>query len=139
MLHLIKLAVGVDEPEQIAPLQLRRKTAQGTVYHRTRMFPTRAAEICPGGSLYWVVRGLIQVRQPIVAFHRKTDDSGKSFCLIELALTYVPVQATARRPFQGWRYLKADDAPPDGRSAKAYVDPAMPAEMKRELRKLGLL
>jgi hypothetical protein len=139
MLHLIKLAVGIDEVEQIAPLHKRRQTAQGTVYHRTRMYPTRAAEICPGGSLYWVVKGLIAVRQPIVAFHRKKDDSGKSVCLIELALAYIPVQATARRPFQGWRYLKADDAPPDGRSVKAYVDPSMPADMKKELRKLGLL
>jgi len=43
----------------------------------------------------------------------------------------------AHRPFQGWRYLAAKDAPADldslGRAA------AMPPEMAAELRELGLL
>jgi hypothetical protein len=141
-LHLIKLAVGVEDVEQMAPLQARRRNARGNFQHRTRMMPTRAKEVLDGGSLYWVVKGVIQVRQPIVALHRKTDDSGKKYCIIELEPRHVLVAPTSRRPFQGWRYLEARDAPPDlagrGRGA-AYVDPDMPKELRSELKKLGLL
>jgi hypothetical protein len=43
------------------------------------------------------------------------------------------------RPFQGWRYLKPGDAPPDlGKIAEKGVA-AMPEPMRRELRDLGLL
>jgi hypothetical protein len=102
--------------------------------------PTRGKDIVPGGSMYWVIKGLIQVRQPIIALHKKTDDAGKSYCNIELAPQLVLVEATAKRPFQGWRYLKADDAPPDEkRKGAAYVDPEMPKDLKAELRRLGLL
>ena len=48
-----------------------------------------------------------------------------------------------RRAFQGWRYLEADDAPPDlpnQRQALATVaaEGDMPADMLAELRTLGL-
>jgi hypothetical protein len=139
-LHIIKLAVGVDDVDEIGPLQARRRNARGNFQHRTRMMPTRAKEICPGGSLYWVIKGAIQVRQPIVALHKKADDSGKSYCIIELEPRHVLVEPTGRRAFQGWRYLKPEDAPPDLRiQRKGYVDPEMPKELKDELRKLGLL
>jgi len=139
-LNLIKLAVGIEEIEQLPVRQARWRNSRGNTRHQTRMFPTREADIVPGGSLYWVIRGMIQVRQPIVALHRKKDESGKSYCVIELAMQHVIVEATARRPFQGWRYLKAEDAPRD-LSAKgtAYVDPKMPTELRLELRRLGLL
>jgi hypothetical protein len=54
---------------------------------------------------------------------------------------HVLVEPTHRRAFQGWRYLKADDAPPDiAKARKApFVDPKMTKEMQKELRKLGLL
>ena len=42
------------------------------------------------------------------------------------------------RPFQGWRYLTASDAPADlGKAARGIA--AMPEPMRRELRDLGLL
>jgi len=141
-LHLIKLAVGVDDVDQMAPLQARRSNSRGNFQHRTRMMPTRSKDVLDGGSLYWVVKGVIQVRQPIVALHRKTDDAGKSYCLIELEPRHVLVESTARRAFQGWRYLEPKDAPPDlGKSARgaSYVDPDMPKELRGELKKLGLL
>ena len=139
-LHIIKLAVGIEEVDQLAERQKRWQNSRGNFQHRTRMMPTRVAEILPGGSMYWVIRRLIQVRQPIVAFHKKKDDSGRSYCVIELEPRHFVVEATAKRPFQGWRYLKADEAPPDIRgSGRGYIDPKMPQELKVELRRLGLL
>ena len=140
-LHIIKLAVGIEDPEDLGPRQIRWKNARGNYQHRTRMTPTRAAEILDGGSMYWVIKGVIQVRQPIVGLHSKKDDSGKPYCIIELEPRHIPVAATAKRPFQGWRYLKDTDAPPDiGKfAAAAYVDPKMPKALKAELQRLGLL
>jgi len=138
-LHIIKLAVGVEDVDQLIAFQARKRNARGTNYHRTRMMPTRVKEICPGGSMYWVIKGVIQVRQPIVDLHKKTED-GKSYCLIELAPKHVIVESTAKRPFQGWRYLRADAAPPDRTTrGSTYVDPEMPKDLKLELIKLGLL
>ena len=139
-LNIIKLAVGIDDLEHLAERQKRFQNSRGNFQHRTRMMPTRVAEILPGGSMYWVIKRLIQVRQPIVAFHQKKDDSGRAYCVIEMEPRHVAVEATAKRPFQGWRYLKADEAPPDIRRAGGgYIDPKMPPDLKLELRRLGLL
>ncbi len=139
-LNIIKLAVGIDDVEHLAERQKRFKNSRGNFQHRTRMMPSRASEILPGGSMYWVIKRLIQVRQPIVAFHQEKDDNGRAFCMIEMEPKHFIVDATAKRPFQGWRYLKAEDAPADVRhGGKVYIDPKMPADMKDELRRLGLL
>ncbi len=139
-LNLIKLAVGIEDVDHLAKRQARWRNVRGNTRHRTRMMPSRGDEILPGGSMYWVIRGMIQVRQPIVALHRKTDKDRKSYCLIELELKHIVVEPTARRPFQGWRYLRAEDAPADlGSFGTAYVDPKMPKELRLELRRLGLL
>jgi hypothetical protein len=49
----------------------------------------------------------------------------------------VPTEAQARRPFQGWRYLRPEDAPPDATARDGARD--MPPGMAAELRELGLL
>jgi hypothetical protein len=139
-LHIIKLAVGIDDIEHLDARQKRWRNSRGNYQHRTRMTPSRVAEVCPGGSMYWVIRRLVQVRQPIVAFHQKTDDNGRRYCVIELEPRHIAVEPVAKRPFQGWRYLKAEEAPRDLiRGRGGYVDPKMPQELKTELRRLGLI
>ena len=140
-LHLIKLAVGIDDVEHLVERQRTRRNARGNCFHRTRMMPARAAELMDGGSLYWVIKGLIQVRQPILGVERGEDENGRSVCVIELAPVHVLVQVTAQRAFQGWRYLKAEATPPDlkGTRGKTYVDPKMPKALRLELARLGLL
>ena len=92
-----------------------------------------------GGSLYWVVRNFIRVRQRLLGLERiPGDESGGGKCAFildpELILT-VPVR---RRPHQGWRYFEAASAPPDlGPSFESFGD--MPPEMAVELRALGLI
>jgi hypothetical protein len=106
----------------------------------TRAMPKRAAELLAGGSLYRVLEGMILCRQPIADLRaaRREDGTMGTLILVEDAL--VPVTPRVMRPFQGWRYLEAGDAPPDlrGGSATAGLD-ALPPGLRRELAELGLI
>lgn len=139
-IHIIKLAVGIDNVAHLAKVQKTLRLPSGNPRCRTRNAPKQSAELISGGSLYWVIGGYIMVRQKVLALHTRKRD-GKTECLIELSPDHVLVEPTHRRAFQGWRYLKPEDAPPDIKAArkKTYVDPKMTPAMQRELRKLGLL
>ena len=139
-LNLIKLAVGIDDLDHMEKRQKQwRDKKTGHYRHWTRMWPKREAEILDGGSLYWVIKGMILLRQPIVGFS-EDDEDGKRMCVIELEPVQQLVQPRAQRAFQGWRYLKAADTPADiKKGGKLFIDPGMPQKMKLELAKLGLL
>ncbi len=141
-LNLIKLCVGCDGIDDLADwiaATLAEKTRRGLVpehVHRTRMMPKRIDEIVPGGSLYWVIKGQIRVRETILELRAVKDGSGISYCDIVLSGDLVEVEARPYRPFQGWRYLAPELAPRDLRS-DAVAD--LPVEFLRELAGLGLL
>jgi len=133
-LHLIKLCVGVSE---VSEMEAWVNNNRQTHDHVTRMFPKRKDEIIPGGSLYWVIRGMILVRQPILDLEPVMGADGIGRCRIVFANKLVLVRPTPRRAFQGWRYLLAADAPPD---FKAQGKASQLSEaMRRELASLGLL
>ena len=140
-LHLIKLCVGVESVQELADWQAARikekkKRKQPLVLmHVTRQMPKRAAEILDGGSLYWVVKGQIAVRQRIVELKHVTRD-GVPHCGIVYEPKLIATQRRPRSPFQGWRYLEAKDAPPDARDLKGKN---LPEALKIELAELGLL
>jgi len=136
-LHLIKLCVGCRDIAHLAAFQKARLEATGRNAHVTRMVPRRAREILDGGSLYWVINGMITVRQRIVSIEPFVDDDGVKRCRLELDPELVPVRPVPRRPFQGWRYLEDADAPPDMTVAEGDDD--LPEEMRRDLGSLGLL
>lgn len=102
------------------------------------MVPKRSDELLDGGSLYWIIRGEIAVRQPLVAVRPFTDEGGTGRCHLVLHDAIVPVDPRPHRPFQGWRYLQPGDAPPDFAAVQADIA-AMPETMRRTLRDLGLL
>ena len=101
--------------------------------------PKRQAELLDGGSLYWVIKGTILVRQPLVGFEAGTKDDGSPCCLLLLDPALIPVRPVPRRAFQGWRYLDASDAPPDLAGGRAGEVAAMPATMRKTLSDLGLI
>jgi hypothetical protein len=138
-LHLLKLAVGIEHLDQLKERQHRFVNESGNCRHTTRMFPKRSDELLDGGSMFWVIKRLVLVRQPIIALHRDSDREGRRFCLIEMAQNHIPVEPQRKRPFQGWRYLKPEDAPRDIVEGSAYIDPDMPAEMRAELGRIGLI
>lgn len=140
-LHLIKLAVGVDDLDHMAEIQNRRAVTAGGVTRiplHTRHVPKRAAEILEGGSLYWVIRGSVAVRQRIVAIDSAVDVEGGAFCLLQLDGERIATVPTPHRPFQGWRYLEAEKAPPD-LTGPGGVGEDLPPHLLAELRSLGLM
>ena len=102
------------------------------------MFPKLEDELVNGGSLYWVIKRMIQVRQEIIGLERVTGNDGIKRCDIILAPKLIPVRPTPRRPFQGWRYLQPEDAPPDLTSDERELGKMSP-QMRMELSDLGLL
>jgi hypothetical protein len=105
------------------------------------MMPKRAAEILSAnGSIYWVVAGFVQVRQRILDIREESWDDGTACAGLVLDPELVPVEARPQKPFQGWRYLAPEAAPPDIRpGAEARGLEALPPRLRRELRDLGLL
>jgi hypothetical protein len=140
VLHLIKLCVGVTDIPHLAALQAARLAAGQGLRHRTRNFPRRAAEILDGGSMYWIIAGVLSVRQRITDIVDDHRDDGSRCAALLLDPQLVPLAGRRTKPFQGWRYLAAADAPPDltATGAALGID-ALPPEMLRELRELGLL
>jgi len=143
-LHLIKLCVGAASIEELATWQrgrlaeLKKSGKKSQLFHTTFQTPKRQAELLAGGSLYWVIKGVIQVRQRIVGFGEGHKKDGSPCCLILLDAALVPVRPLSRRAFQGWRYFDAADAPADlKRGEKKLAD--LPPKMRRDLADLGLL
>lgn len=135
--HLIKLCVGVDEVRQLQDFQAARLARGEELRHVTRNRPRRDDEVLGGGSLYWVIKGAIRVRQRIIGLDPVQTEDGMKCALVldpELVLT----EAWPRRPHQGWRYLEAKDAPPDMPQGEGAGDD-LPAELRAELRDMGVL
>jgi len=142
--HLVKLCVGVETVQDLAVWQaerLRRLAQAGEAAefcHRTRQMPRRRNEILGGGSLYWVVKGFVLVRQRILDLKDATKDDGTACCGIVLDPELVTTRPQPRRAFQGWRYLEAADAPADARTLDD-VEADIPPGMREDLRELRLI
>lgn len=142
-LHLLKLCVGaesVQDLEEWIAETLADKAARGqavTQFHTTRMVPTRTDELLGGGSLYWVIKGEVACRQALTGIEPFVDADGIRRCRLMLDPVVHRVEPRPSRPFQGWRYLAAKDAPADLDAAAG--DTPLPENLRRELRSLGLL
>ena len=137
--HLLKLCVGAESVDDLTDWQAsdRAKGPDGLPRHITRMWPRREAEVLNGGSIYWVFKGVILARQPIVRFDEVRGQDG----ILRCALVHDPdvrrTEAAPRRPFQGWRYLDPKDAPGDlGRRRTANED--VPPQLLAALADIGV-
>ena len=138
--NLVKLCVGAEEVQDLLDWQAspRSRGPDGMRRHVTRMWPKRDSALLNGGSLYWVFKGLILCRQRIVRLDEVIGADGIRRCGIVLDEEVVRTAPAPKRPFQGWRYLKPADAPPDlrqGRDAEAHLPP----ELNRALAEIGVL
>jgi hypothetical protein len=143
-LHLIKLCVGCDsirDLEDWIKQRRREKRQRGEKpehIHKTRMVPKRAAEIVDGGSLYWVIRGEVACRQKVRDIRPFRDKDGIGRCALVLDPKVIATEPRPYRAFQGWRYLKPEEAPRDVDKTMPGAA-ALPEELRRELRELGLM
>jgi hypothetical protein len=142
--HLIKLCVGVETIEELATWQAERlerlKRVRRTVElcHRTMQMPRRREEVLDEGSLYWVIKGFVLVRQRVLDLRPDVKEDGTACCGIVLDNELVATRAHPRRAFQGWRYLEAPDAPRDAGVIDVAADD-MPRRMREDLRELRLI
>lgn len=139
-LHLLKTAVGIRAIEHLEAVQRPRileRDGIRLVPGFTRRRPTRAEAVEAGGSIYWIVQRMIQVRQRIVALECDTDEDGRTYCRMMLSPELVRTVPTPQKPMQGWRYLEHEAAPGDLDAAADFG--GMPPKMIAELRSLGLL
>ena len=140
MLHLTKLAVGVRDVDHLRELQAERVRDHAPLRHRTRNFPRRRAELLDGGSMYWVISGTMMARQRIVDIIEDERDDRTACASLVLDPELVALVGRPTRPFQGWRYLDPEAAPPDMAAFGAIggLD-GLPASLRQELRALCLI
>ncbi len=142
-IHLIKLVVGVDSLDDFARRQAQEiETFEGrdAVACWTRFQPKKAQEILDSqGSIYRVIKNRIVCRLPILGFDMVEVSGEGTFCKIMQSPGIIQTVSVPRKPFQGWRYLEAKDAPKDrGAYHVGDADP-IPAEMEADLRAMGLI
>jgi hypothetical protein len=144
--NLIKLSVGTDSVEDLYLWQ------QGRIFNwpdgcggrkavtiRTRHKPKAEAEILKGGSIYWVIRNVILVRQRIIGFEPYMLN-GVPDVKVVLDPQLVHTVPVPRKAFQGWRYLPGDQAPPDrGPYIYGEKEGTLSPEMEQALAATGLL
>jgi len=138
--NLIKLSVGSENVETLMDWQEMRRaqSSDGLARHVTRMWPKREAEIIAGGSIYWVIKGAVQCRQRILRFDEVIGEDGIRRCAFVLDPEVHRTQNALRRPFQGWRYLKPEDSPPDLREGQTSDD-TLPPELNQALAEIGVI
>ncbi|MBC6442722.1 MAG: DUF1489 domain-containing protein [Rhodobacteraceae bacterium] len=138
-LNLVKLCVGAERVEDLIHWQQQpcAKGPDGLPCHVTRMWPKRADELLNGGSLYWVFKGVVLARQTILRFDGVDRGDGIMRCGIVLDPRVIRVAAVPKRPFQGWRYLRPQEAPHDLHEARQDED-LLPPAMHTALAALGV-
>ena len=134
--HLKKLSVGSQSLENLRVWQELRLSETGRLIHVTRNRPRRAGEILDGGSIYWIIKGVMSARQNIIDLAEIQRADGRVSCGLVLSPNLVATVPTKMRIFQGWRYLETEDAPAD---LTDPVDESMPPALVAELRDLGVL
>jgi len=141
--NLIKLCVGIDSVEHLKDWRVQQAAAalaKGQEYqstHTTRMWPKREQELLNGGSLYWVIKGEIQIRQRLIRLDEVIGSDSVRRCKMILDPKIIRTHSAQRRPFQGWRYLAPADAPPDLETGTGKQD-TLPPELAHELAALGV-
>ena len=83
------------------------------------------------------VRGSEEARQRILGLEERVGGDGIARCAIVLDAEVIRTEGAPRRPFQGWRYLLAQDAPRDLPKGRAREE-ALPHALAQALAEIGL-
>ena len=139
-IHLVKLSVGT---ESVEPSLTGKNRAQPCIHRGLFTMshacgPSARPKYSSGGSIYWVIKGSIQARQKLLGFEEVIGGDGIRRCAFILDPEIVRTSPALKRPFQGWRYLKPEDAPID-LTAGREADDALPPELAGALADIGIL
>lgn len=143
-LHLLKLCVGCDTVEELQDWQrqrlrkLRQADPAANLMHVTRQTPRRAGFERGASSIYWVIAGFIRARQLVKDLQEVRGADGIARCGLILEPKLAITEAYPRRPFQGWRYIPAEEAPKDLDPSR-NLETSIPAAMRNDLLELRLL
>lgn len=127
-LHLTKIAYGASS---VAGLRGWLEQDGGERRLTTRYLPKRHEEMA-GASLYWIHEHTLIGRSPLLGFLRREEDAR---WWIRLEPRLILVEPRHKRAHQGWRYLAAEDAPPDLTGGAVE---ALPPHLLGELARIGL-
>ena len=142
-IHIVKLSVGTESVEDLARWQASRRasnkrdTGREEHFHTTRMVPKRQDEVLDGGSIYWVIKGVILARQRILRLDEVRGQDGILRCALVLDPDLRRTEPVPRRPFQGWRYLEPGETPRDLPKARAN-EPGLPPRLMAALAEIGV-
>ncbi|MDC0456366.1 DUF1489 domain-containing protein [Alphaproteobacteria bacterium] len=135
--NLKKIAVGIETIERLRIRQEILFNAYGKIIHTTRNMPKQKEQLIKTGSIFWIIKRNVLVRQKILDIISVIRDDGSKGCEIELDKDLVRVIPTPMKPFQGWRYYMVDDTPPDLNLGNLENED-LPENINSELIKLGL-
>ena len=135
--NLKKIAVGIETIERLRIRQEMLFNAYGKILHTTRNMPKQKEQLIKTGSIFWIIKRNVLVRQKILDIISVIRNDGSKGCEIELDKYLVRVIPTPMKPFQGWRYYMVDDTPPDLNLGNLENED-LPENINSELIKLGL-
>ena len=141
-LNLIKLCVGCDSIDDLAEwidVEARRDAPgegqAGAVPRHPHGAEARTPELLDGGSLYWVIKGNVQVRQRLLDIRPFAGEDGIGRCRLVLDRKLVRHRMAAEAAVPGLALSEAKDAPPDLKAGRADD---LPQALRAELAQLGL-
>ena len=143
IVHLLRIAAKIESVSGLQKVQKERslsrsKDNSGNVFTFTRNIPKRVSELENGGSIYWIIKKYIRVRQSIIGIEKLENDEGRRYCRIVLSSSLIPVVPRRHRVFQGWRYLKNEEVPLD-LDINEVNSLQIPVKISNQLRELGLI
>ena len=142
-IHLLRMAARVESVAKLKQLQAERLVQsaienKSELFTYTRNIPKRIDELIDDGSIYWVIKKYIKVRQRILGIERHTNEEGRAYCAIQIDPELKQVVARRQKAFQGWRYLKPEDIPVDLHLSQSKLA-NLPSALADALRELGLI
>jgi len=135
--HLKKIAVGIETVERLKIRQEMIFRTYGRLFHSTRNMPKKREELIQSGSMFWIIKRYVLVRQKIINIIPVVREDGSKGCEIELDKNLTKVIPTKMKPFQGWRYYLEEEIPQD-LNVNCNEDDEVPEQIRSELIKFGL-
>ena len=140
-LHIVKVAAGISSLarlEEIVAQYSYDDPDLGPIMTMSSRNRPQRPEVLDGGSVYWIIKGKIVARAQIVTIRDDERLDGRKGCQICIEPKVILTVPFLKRGFQGWRYMKPEDAPADlitndSDAGKGSID------LAAELQELGLL